>query len=60
MIASQNPAPEKIAALNIVRMLLVDVNHPHPANARDIPPDDSEEIRQLDASLEDEYFDSIF
>jgi DNA modification methylase len=52
-------APEKIAALNLVRMPLADVNRPHPKNPRDIPPDDSEEIRVLDASLSHDYFDPI-
>lgn len=49
----------KTAILNIVRMPLVDVNHPHPKNPRDIPPDDSEEIRVLDASLAHDYFDPV-
>ena len=58
-MTSQNSAPEKIAALNLVRMPLADVNHPHPKNPRDIPPDDSEEIRVLDASLDHDYFDPV-
>lgn len=58
-MSSPNPAPEKIAALNLVRMPLADVNHPHPKNPRDIPAADSEEIRVLDASLSHDYFDPI-
>lgn len=50
---------EKIAALNLVRMPLADVNHPHPKNPRDIPAADSEEIRVLDASLDHDYFDPV-
>jgi len=58
-MSSPNPAPEKIAALNLVRMPLADVNHPHPKNPRDIPAADSEEIRVLDASLDHDYFDPV-
>lgn len=53
------PPLEKIAAINIVRMALVDVNHPHPKNPREIPAADSEEIRVLDASLDHDYFDPV-
>ena len=49
----------KTAILNIVRLPLVDVNHPQPQTPRDIPPDDSEEIRVLDASLAHDYFDPV-
>lgn len=50
---------EKIAALNIMRMALADVNHPHPQNPRDMPAEGSEELQKLDASLEDRYFEPI-
>lgn len=45
--------------MNIVRMALADVNHPHPQNPRDMPAEDSEEIKKLDASLETDYFEAI-